>query len=107
MGYSAYSQEEKRISKLKQEIAVDLRKKGEKPKTIALILGVTPAAVTKWLRKRGYRSNMHFYDIETIDKVASLYGTMTRREIAEKMGLSVNNIMYILKAYGITKNEEL
>lgn len=93
--------------KEKIQIAYSLFNEGYSTTMIAKKLGCHPTTVWKWLKLRHIDMNRNKYSIDLIDKVAEMYQTMGRGEIAEKLGMKKSEIKYIINYNYIRKGEAL
>ena len=93
----------------KMQRALELRRSGMAVNEIAAEVGCDKTTVYKWFKlKRIPVGNGHRkYDVDLIDKVAEMYQTKTRREIASCLEMDSLEITYIINAYSIRKDEIL
>ena len=92
----------------KINLCATLYKDGKTINDIMVILKVSKPTVYKWLKLKGIGFSQRYrkYDAETIDRIAELYQTHTRGEVAEIMGMKYQDVMYIIDAYLIRKGEK-
>lgn len=93
----------------KMQMALKLRKSGMAVKDIADRVGCDKTTVYKWfkLKRIPVGNGRRKYDMDLVDKIAVMYQTKTRKEIAECLGLDSLEITYIINAYYIRKNEKM
>ena len=94
--------------KEKMEMCYKMFKKGYKARAIAERLNIDYTTAYKWLRKKGYRLDTRYrtYDVEVVDKIAALYQTMTKNEVAKALNMEYVKVNYIINKHMIRKGEE-
>ena len=98
---------EERNAKMKR--ALELRKSGMAVNSIAAEVGCDKTTVYKWfkLNRVPVGNGRRKYDVDLIDRIAVMYQTKTKREIASCLEMDGFEITYIINAYGIRKGESL
>lgn len=89
--------------------AIRLHGTGMRVREIAKKVGVDKTTVYKWFNHNGVKvgDGARKYDLDLIDKIAEMYQTMTRQEIADALGMKYANVMYIINSNYIRKGEYL
>ena len=95
--------------KKKMQQALELRRSGMTVNEIAAKLGCDRTTIYKWfkIKRIPVGNGRRKYDMDLIDRIAVMYQTKTKREIASCLEMDGFEITYIINAYGIRKGEDL